>query len=111
MKTLILTLTILTFAPHIAYAACTANAKVYSSCNIGYYMSGTTCTKCLLGTYGGGGTATSCSPCPSHAGGASSASGSDAATDCYVSSNKSWSFSDTTGSGNEKFTSTCYYSN
>ncbi|MBQ8368067.1 MAG: hypothetical protein IJX43_03355 [Alphaproteobacteria bacterium] len=113
MKGFILILAIIILVPLSANAACTANAKVYSSCKSGYYMSGTTCTKCISGTYGGGGTSTSCSTCPDHNGllVATSSAGSSSITNCYIPSSSKMFFSDTTGSGTEKFSSNCYYSN
>ena len=112
MKAFILILAIIILVPLSANAACTANAKVYSSCKSGYYMSGTTCTKCTSGTYGGGGTSTSCSTCPDHNGlMATSSAGSSSITNCYIPSSSKMLFSDTTGSGTEQFSSNCYYSN
>ncbi len=112
MKTLILILTILTITPHIANAACTANAKVYSSCRAGYYLSNSSCIACNIGTYGGGGTSTSCTPCPKHNGvsGTTPNTGSQVSTLCVIYSG-SWSFSDSIGSGTERFTGACYYTN
>ena len=67
------------------------------SCSGGYYKSGSSCSRCpqhsSSGTYG------------------SSSSGSTSSTSCYIGTGTSWSFSDTKGSGNAKFSSTCYYSN
>ncbi|MBQ8729036.1 MAG: hypothetical protein IJY77_01950, partial [Alphaproteobacteria bacterium] len=67
------------------------------SCSGGYYKSGSSCSRCpqhsSSGTYG------------------SSSSGSTSSTSCYIGTGTSWSFSDTIGSGNAKFSSTCYYSN
>ena len=113
MKTFILIFVSLTITSQIAYAACTANTKVYTSCKTGRYLENAVCKPCPAGTYGGGGTSASCSPCPTHNSvSGSSSSGSTSETDCYISSGSSWSFSvPNIGSGNEHFNSTCYYSN
>lgn len=110
MKTLILILTFITIIPQSAMADCTANAKVYSSCFAGYYLSGTSCVACAKGTYKSSSGTDACSDCPDGNAAATTAStGSTSATSCYVPSSSTWSFSDTTGSGSERYTSNCYY--
>ncbi len=71
-----------------ANAACTADAKTYTACKTGYYLSGGTCYSC-----------------PS--GGTSADQNSGGITDCYLPSGTTGS--DSTGS--YTYTSNCYYSN
>ncbi len=67
------------------------------TCAANYYLSGSSCVRCpqhsSSGAYG------------------SSSAGSVTPTSCYIGTGTSWTFSDTKGSGSQKFTSTCYYSN
>ncbi len=93
-------------------ATCNTNTCVCSKntsyrCAFNYYKTAT--IMCLFG-----GSCTGCSPCPTHSAsgytGSSSAGATDA-TQCSISSFKSWSFSDSKGAGTERFASTCYYSN
>lgn len=74
------------------YAACTANAKTYTACKPGYYLSGGKCSRCPSsgGTYG--------TTVDNNTGGI---------TSCYIPSGTS--FSDTTGAGT--YTGNCYYKN
>ncbi len=86
--------------------------KVTRTCNCNTCNS-LTSYRCAAGYYGSSTNGTSgCSKCTSHNSvAANSSAGSTARTSCYISSSSSWSFSDTKGSGTEKFTSNCYYTN
>lgn len=65
--------------------------------------------RCIAGYYGSG---SSCTRCPSSGGVyGTSAVGSTSITSCYMPSGTTISFSDSTGSGTEKYTSDCYYTN
>jgi len=84
--------------------------EVYTSCNAGYYMSGTVCKPCPVGTYKStSGTQTSCTTCPTSGGvaGTTESQGSTAVTQCYIPAGTS--FSDSTGT--YEYTDKCYYSN
>ena len=83
----------------------TCNAK-FAKCG------GSSCCSCIAGNYcPGDNIAHSCSTDTGHSY-ATSAASSDAITDCYVPTTYNWSFSnDGIGSGTQKFTSNCYYSN
>ena len=98
-----------------AYAATYCDAgTVYTSCNAGYYLSGSTCIACAKGTYkSSSGTGTSCTTCPSSGGinGTTAGTASDSITDCYLPAGSTRSFSDSAGSGTETISSNCYYTN
>jgi len=66
---------------------------------------------CDPNTYWNG---SSCVTCPAWGTVSGKSTGGDQApaiTGCYIKANSATSFSDSTGSGNQKFTSNCYYSN
>lgn len=94
-------------------ATCNTNTCVCSKstsyrCASGYYK--TANILCQFGTSN----CTGCSPCPTHSASGvsgSSGAGTTAATGCYITTATSWTFSDSAGSGTERFGSTCYYSN
>ena len=92
--------------PMVAYAACDTTT-VYSSCNPGYEMVGTTCTACAKGYYKASTGTSKCERCPPSGGvyGTTASTASTAKTDCYIPSGTS--MSDTTGA--YEFTSNCYY--
>jgi len=93
----------------IGQTACIVR-EVYTSCNAGYYMSGTTCKPGSVGTYKSvSGSQTSCSACPSSGGtaGTTKSQGSTAITQCYIPAGAS--FSDSTGTYD--YADDCYYSN
>ncbi len=75
-----------------AKAACTENAKTYTSCKPGYYLNGTNCTRC-----------------PSSGGvyGTTVDKNTGDITSCYLPSGTV--FSDTSGAGT--YTGNCYYKN
>lgn len=79
-------------------------STTYTSCNAGYYKSGSSCNACQKGTYkSSAGTATSCTSCTSP--GTTASTGSTSSSDCYIPSG-------TTGSdstGTYKYTSNCYW--
>ena len=111
MKHLLIFIAII-LIPQISNAACTADVKLYTSCNAGYFLSGNYCNACAAGTYKpSSGTGTSCTTCPPGKTVGKSATASTDKTDCYIPSTAKWSFSDSTGSGTESYTSDCYYSN
>ncbi len=90
----------------------------YYVCNLDVYMgmcdiTTTTKYRCAAGYYGSSTNGTSgCTRCPSSGGVyGTSAAGSTSITSCYIPSGTTRSFSDTKGSGTEKITSNCYYSN
>lgn len=65
--------------------------------------------RCVKGYYMG---ELGCVRCPSSGGvyGTTAAAGATSITECYIPAGTTFSFSDSTGSGTEKFTSDCYYS-
>lgn len=65
--------------------------------------------RCIKGYYQG---ELICTRCPSSGGiyGTTAAAGATSITECYIPAGTTRSFSDDTGSGTEKFTSNCYYS-
>ncbi|MBQ8367756.1 MAG: hypothetical protein IJX43_01710 [Alphaproteobacteria bacterium] len=91
------------------YDSCYASTHSHYGCAEGYYMSSGSST--LLTAM------LSCARCPSFQTtsgtvyGNTSEGNRSSATACYLSSGTTSSFSDTIGSGTQKFTSTCYYSN
>ena len=91
-------------------STCTCTENASTRCATGYYASAAvSCLMGLTGTY----TCRGCSRCPQHSDSGQYgyiAAGTASITSCYIGTGVSWSFSDTTGSGTTKFSSTCYYS-
>ena len=75
---------------NVAYGACTATTKDYSSCNSGYYLA-------LLGS------TSSCLSCPSP--GSESDGGTSGISGCYIPSGTTG----TDGSGSYTYSGDCYY--
>ncbi|MBQ4129801.1 MAG: hypothetical protein IJD69_00275 [Alphaproteobacteria bacterium] len=94
-------------------STCVCSRSTTYRCAANYYGSSGSTFLCNI-DIGGSYTCSGCSPCPTHSAsgysGTSSAGTADA-TGCYITTAKSWALSDSTGSGNERFSSTCYYSN
>ena len=71
---------------NVAYGACTATTKVYSSCNSGYYLASGDCATC---------------PSP----GSASDGGTSGISGCYIPSGTNGS----DGSGSYTYSGNCYY--
>ena len=80
---------------------------IYTTCNPGYYLSGSTCVPCAVGTFKSTTGTGACESCPSSGGiaGTTASTGAKAKTECYLPSGTS--FSDGTGSGT--YTGNCYW--
>jgi len=92
IRKIIIVATMIAAGVHGANAACTENAKTYTSCKPGYYLNGTSCIRCPAsgGIYG-----------------TTVDKNTGDITSCYLPLSGT-SFSDLTGSG--VYTGNCYYS-
>lgn len=82
--------------------------EVYTSCNVGYYLSAGNCIACPIGTYkDASGTATACTACPSSGGvaGTTKSTASTSVTACYIPAGSELS----DAGGKYIYTGDCFY--
>ncbi len=98
-----------------------SSTKTYTTCNAGYYLNNGSCIACPLGTYKTDTGTHECTKCKPYENGDTTiqatttiqldvnASGATSMAACYIPNTSTWLFENSTGSGEEKFTSNCYF--